>query len=265
MQLELPLISVITPSYNQGKYVQQTIESVLAQNYPCVEHIVVDGGSSDNTVSILRRYPHLKWLSEPDHGQADALNKGLKMATGDVIGWVNSDDFYAHGVFHRISETFTDKSVGWIVGDVVNYYDGSKCEEYIASETVTYEALVRNPDLVRQPGVFFRKELLQHAGGWNRDLYMVMDLDLWFRLLQIAPPRMLHEPTAYFRIHAEQKTRAALLIRQTREIDGVLKQYGAPTSIRLRHRAKKQYWWMKGIIKRSLVSAGMLENEPIHS
>jgi glycosyltransferase involved in cell wall biosynthesis len=261
-QSKLPLISVVTPSYNQGKFLEQTITSVLEQNYPRIEHIVIDGGSQDDTVSILKRYRHLKWISEPDRGQADALNKGLRMATGDLLGWVNSDDFYAKRAFHRVSEIFEDESVQWIVGDVVNYYDRSRTEVRVRSEEVTYESLIRNPDIVRQPGVFFRPELLRSAGGWDPALYMVMDLDLWFRLARIKPPRMLHEEMAYFRIHSEQKTRAALLTLQTQEIDRVLKRYGASPATRLRHRARKQYWWVKGVVKRAVMNAGFLDSEP---
>ena len=259
-QSNLPLISVITPSYNQGKYLEQTIKSVLEQNYPCVEHIVVDGGSKDDTVSILERYPHVKWVSEPDRGQADALNKGLRMATGDLVGWVNSDDFYEKGVFHRVSQLFEDESTQWAVGDVMNYYDDGT-QIYFRSEDVTYEALMHNPDLVRQQGVFFRRGLLHSVGGWDPALHMVMDLDLWMRLARIHPPRMLHERLAYFRIHPEQKTRAAFFGLQTREIDRVLKRYGASSATRLRHRARKRYWWAKGMVKRSLIGAGLLGAE----
>src|SRR5438309_1875932 len=125
--LNAPFISILTPSFNQGKYVEQTIVSVLEQNYPRFEHIVIDGGSTDNTVSILKRYPHLKWVSERDRGQGDALNKGLRIASGDLVGWVNSDDFYAQGVFQRVSKLFEDENVSWIIGDVVNLYaDGTE-------------------------------------------------------------------------------------------------------------------------------------------
>lgn len=253
------MISVITPSFNQGRYLEQTIESVLGQQYPRIEHIVVDGGSKDDTVSVLERYPHLKWVSEPDRGQADALNKGLQMATGDLVGWVNSDDFYEKGAFHRVSQVFQDESVQWVVGDVTNYYnDGTHI--YLRSENVTSEALMRDPDLVRQPGVFFRRELLTAVGGWDPGLHMVMDLDLWIRLARIQPPRMVHERLAYFRIHPEQKTRAAFFALQTREIDRVLRRYGASTGTRLRHRARKQYWWAKSVVKHSLLKAKVLKN-----
>ena len=99
-------ISIITPSFNQARFIEQTILSVLRQDYPCVEHIVVDGGSTDGTIDIMRRYPHLIWSSEADNGQADALNKGLSKATGDIIGWINSDDYYADNIFAEVEGSF---------------------------------------------------------------------------------------------------------------------------------------------------------------
>jgi cellulose synthase/poly-beta-1,6-N-acetylglucosamine synthase-like glycosyltransferase len=258
-----PLISILTPSYNQGKYIEQTITSVLEQNYPRFEHIVIDGGSTDETVSVLKRYPHLKWVSERDQGQADSLNKGLRMATGDLVGWVNSDDYYAKGVFHRVREIFEDGSVKWAIGDVVNYYEVSGVELYMSSQTVTYQSLINDPDILRQQGAFFRTELLKEAGGWDPALYMVMDLDLWLRLAQIDSPRMVHQPTAYFRMHAEQKTTLVRNMLQSREIDDVLRRHGASTANRLRQLAKKRYWRLKSVIKVGLRNAGLFEAGPL--
>ena len=260
-QSNKPAISILTPSFNQGKYIEQTITSVLEQNYPSFEHIVIDGGSTDETVSILKRYDHVKWISEPDGGQADSLNKGLGMATGEIVGWINSDDFYANNVFRRVAEVFHDTRVEWIVGDVVNYYDGSRTENYVCSQEVTYESLTRNPDILRQQGAFFRTNVLHRVGGWDPSLYMVMDLDLWLRLAQIKSPQMIHERTAYWRIHADQKSSRARHSLQTREIDGVLRRYGVSPATRLRHRAKKKYWWFKGFVKVHLKNAGLLEAE----
>jgi glycosyltransferase involved in cell wall biosynthesis len=255
---QLPLISILTPSYNQGRYIQQTIISVLAQKYPRLEHIVIDGGSTDDTVSILKRYPHLKWISEKDRGQADSLNKGLAIATGSIVGWVNSDDFYAPGVFSRISEIFEDPDVQWLVGDVANYYQATASEQYIVSQPATYESLIRDPDILRQQGGFFRADLLRRIGGWDPDLYMVMDLDLWLRMARVQPPYMLHEKIAYFRVHPDQKTGLARGGVQACEIDRVLRRYGVSPAIRFRQRAKKRVWWLKGLVKGRLERAGVL-------
>lgn len=257
---QLPLISILTPSYNQGAYIEQTIASVLAQDYPRLEHIVIDGGSTDDTVSILERYPHLKWVSEKDRGQADSLNKGLAMATGSIVGWVNSDDFYAPKVFFRICEVFEDQNIQWLVGDVANYFQGTENEACISSPSVTYDALMRDPDIVRQPGSFFRADLLRRVGGWDSELHMVMDLDLWFRMARIQSPYMLHEKIAHFRIHPAQKSEVARNGLQTLEIDRVLQRYGAPPSTRFRQRAKKRVWRMKSVVKEHLQHAGILDS-----
>ena len=110
MCVSTPKITIVTPSFNQGKFIDENIQSVLTQNYPNFEHIIIDGGSIDGTVDILKKYSHLKWVSEPDRGQASALNKGFRMATGDVIGWLNSDDSYLPGTFEVVARAF-DKSL----------------------------------------------------------------------------------------------------------------------------------------------------------
>src|SRR5690242_2067533 len=117
-------MSIVTPSYNQGDYIEACLRSVQSQNYPVVEHIVVDGGSTDGTVAILRRYcemagwQHLRWVSEKDGGQSDALNKGFRMASGDVIGWLNSDDLYSPNCFRVVSDTFiASNGVDLVYGD----------------------------------------------------------------------------------------------------------------------------------------------------
>jgi glycosyltransferase involved in cell wall biosynthesis len=97
-------ISVITPSLNQGKYIEECILSVLNQGYDNFDHIIIDGGSTDNTLTVLRKYKHLIWVSEPDEGQSDAINKGFKMASGEIIGWLNADDRYLPGTFHSVAE-----------------------------------------------------------------------------------------------------------------------------------------------------------------
>src|SRR5258708_17772127 len=111
-------ISIITPSYNQGRFIEDAIQAVLAQDYPDFEHIIVDNCSSDNTLEILRKYPHLKWVSEPDEGQSDALNKGFGLSGGEVLGWLNCDDFYLPGAFHAAAEALRDEEIHGVYSDL---------------------------------------------------------------------------------------------------------------------------------------------------
>lgn len=185
---DLPCISIITPSFNQGPFIEQTIRSVLNQDCPNVEHIIIDGGSTDNTVEILMKYPHLIWISERDQGQADALNKGLAMATGDIIGWINSDDYYLDNIFASVARRFAEPAVRWVVGNLADLFDDGRELRFRKSPAITFEALIMNPDIVRQQPTFFRRETLRRAGGWNAEFYMVMDYDLWVRLARQTPP-----------------------------------------------------------------------------
>lgn len=251
--------SIITPSYAQGQYVRQNIESVLAQGCADLEHIVVDGGSKDDTVSILRSYPHLKWVSEKDEGQADALNKGLHMATGDIVGWINSDDYYLDGALKKVAQVFSDPAVQWVIGDITVLDEANG--EFIArkSQEVSWEALQRNPDIVRQQGTFFRRDFLQQAGGWNKEFFMVMDFDLWTRLAKRSKPVMLPEQLAVFRIQKNQKSGLANLHRQSAEMVRVLTREQADPADILRLRAKKESQWVKGTMKSWLVRLGILD------
>ena len=111
-------ISIITPSLNMGRFLEQSIQGVLYQNYSNWEHIVIDGGSQDETLAILKKYPHLKWISEPDRGLSDALNKGIRMATGDIIGWCCADDYYLPGAFKVCIDSFqNDPTLMFLYGD----------------------------------------------------------------------------------------------------------------------------------------------------
>ena len=255
-----PKISILTPSYNQGKYIEQTIVSVLDQQYPNLEHIIIDGGSTDDTLSVLKRYPHLKWMSEKDGGQSAALNKALSIATGDLVGWINSDDYYANHTFDRVRRIFEDSSVAWTVMDVANYYEETGVEKCIRSRPITYVLLLRDPDIVRQPGTFFRATFLRSLNGWDPDLHMVMDLDLWLRLARVKAPLMVNELTAYFRIHPDQKTRPELYLRQIREIDRVLQRNGVSRALRFQYRAKKRFWRSKRRVREILTNSGLLRD-----
>jgi len=253
-----PLISVITPSFNQGAYIEQTIRSVQSQAGARVEHIIIDGGSTDNTVEILKRYPHLVWVSEKDRGQADALNKGLARATGEIVGWINSDDYYRDDIFASVTRHFQSPQTQWIVGNVADLFEGDPRAEFRRSATITLDALAHNPDIVRQQAAFFRREALLAAGGWNADWHMVMDFDLWIRLLKLSPPVMVDEDWAYFRNHAAQKTSLANILRQSREIATILRREKVAPWLIASHRLVKRWYWAKGLAKERLIGLGIV-------
>lgn len=215
--------SILTPSYNQGNLLERNILSVLNQNYENFEHIIVDGGSSDNTLEIIKKYPHLKWISEEDKGQADALNKGLQISSGEIIGWINSDDYYEPSVFSSIAMEFEKTDCKWVVGNMKEVDLIQNKERYIESPHVSYNALIDNPDIVKQPCTFFKKNLITEVGGWNENLYMVMDFDLWLRISKKAEPIKIEKCLANFVIHENQKTSTNNIKRQINEIVEVLR------------------------------------------
>ena len=257
----MPLkFSIITPSYNQALYIEQTILSVAKQTNVEKEHIVVDGGSKDGTVDVLKRYPHLIWVSEKDKGQADALRKGLKLVTGDIVGWINSDDYYEEGIFESVAKHFEDPKTMWVIGNLSLVFEGDHQEVVEdTSPQVTYQQLLRDPDIVRQQPTFFRREFLLRVGGWNPIYFMVMDYDLWLRLAKESTPKMVNETWAYFRMHTLQKTSHANILRQSREINKILKREHAGLGHRLRIGLRKRSYWLKGIIKSGLISVGLLD------
>jgi glycosyltransferase involved in cell wall biosynthesis len=253
-------VTIITPSFNQGLYIEQTISSVLRQDYLHVEHIVIDGGSTDSTVDVLKRYPHLRWVSEKDRGQADALNKGLAIATGDIIGWINSDDYYEYNSFGSIMKCFEDPDVMWVTGHLTFILD--QTGELVAkkSPAISYERLLHNPDIVRQPSTFFRKSFIEQIGGWNPEFFMVMDFDLWVRLAKISSPRMIDENLAYFRIHAFQKTSHVNTLRQKRELLTILIREHVHWTIRTRISMQKNWASLKGRLKEFLLNLKVMSS-----
>jgi glycosyltransferase involved in cell wall biosynthesis len=252
------LLSIITPSFNQGAYIEQTIQSVLHQDYQRVEHIVIDGGSTDSTVGILKRYPHLIWVSEKDRGQADALNKGLALAKGDIVGWINSDDYYRPNIFGSVAAHFRGSRARWVVGNIADVFDDGSPIAFRRSPTITYDALIRDPDIVRQQAAFFLGETLKSVGAWDADRYMVMDYDLWIRLAKVSPPIMIDEDWACFRNHAAQKTGHANILRHCAEITAVLHREKAPSQLIAAHRIKKAWYWTKGVAKQRLIDWGIV-------
>jgi glycosyltransferase involved in cell wall biosynthesis len=209
--MELPLISIVTPSYNQARFLEETLRSVVSQAYPRTEHIVVDGGSTDGSVDIIRRYaPHLQsWVSEPDRGQSHAINKGLAQAQGDVLTWLNSDDTYLPGALDEVGRFFADNpDVDLVYGDYV-YTDagGRPMRRRHVFDSIAYESLLYH-DYLGQPAVFFRRSLFEKVGPLDESLHYCMDWDLFLRMWPVCRPRHLPRVLATYRLDQTAKSNA---------------------------------------------------------
>lgn len=182
MPIQLPVVSVVTPSYNSSRFIRETIESVLLQKYPAIEHIVIDGGSTDGTLDILREYSHLTWISEPDRGQSDALNKGFRQAKGEIIGWLNADDTYEpDAVFTAVNFLLENDHVDLVYSDARVIDEGNRQIGITKSQPFDLNLLLIS-NFINQPTVFVRRYIIERLGGVNEDLDFTMDRELWLRL-----------------------------------------------------------------------------------
>ncbi len=203
------LISIVTPSFNQADYLEQTIQSVLSQEYPHLEYLIVDGGSSDGTVEIIQKYDARLawWVSEPDKGQTDAINKGFDRAQGDILAWINSDDTYEPGAFAAAVKYLRDHpAVGMVYGDC-NYINesGDVIGRFNAAQT-DYPRLRRGYTHIPQQTMFFRAELWKQTGPLDPSFYFAMDYDLWTRIAARTEIKYLPQTWANFRLHTSGKT-----------------------------------------------------------
>jgi len=207
----LPKISILTPSYNQGKYIEENILSVLNQNYPNFEHIIIDGGSTDNTVEILKKYPHLIWVSEADEGQSDAYNKGLKIATGDLVLCLNSDDYLLdNDIFNKVIEqiNFCDyRKYSAFMGNVVVCDEkGNKIGEMKNRDRdYTFNDLLNKLPVVIHPGTFFNTYILKKVGGFNKELHYILDYDIFLKCSKVKPIHSINVIVSALRRHGTSK------------------------------------------------------------
>ncbi|MBI9043049.1 MAG: glycosyltransferase [Anaerolineaceae bacterium] len=204
-------ISIVTPSYNQGKFLETTLRSVLEQDYADLEYFVIDGKSSDDSVAIIERYAHRleKWVSEPDHGQAEAINKGFSWASGEIIAWINSDDYYLKGTFHKVVRLFQDNpEIGLLFGDVISIDENRKvinvhsCGETTLQDLMTFK-------IINQPAVFMRRSVLEEAGYLDEGYHYLLDHHLWLRIAAISDMKYISQPLAVARYHQDAKNLSA--------------------------------------------------------
>jgi glycosyltransferase involved in cell wall biosynthesis len=206
---DFPKVSIVTPSYNQGRFIEESIRSVLQQSYPNIEYIVVDGGSKDESVEIIKKYQdHFAWwVSEKDRGHADALNKGFSHATGEILAWLNSDDVYfPDAVSEAVSILKAHPEVGMVYGDAELIDDSGATIGQFASKQTDYRRMLRGSVHIPQATTFFRADLWRAVGPLDLSLFFSFDYDLWVRLAKVS--RLLYVPRrwAKFRIHGEGKT-----------------------------------------------------------
>ncbi|WP_455672670.1 glycosyltransferase family 2 protein [Phocaeicola sp.] len=222
-------ISIVTVSFNQGQFIRDNIESVLSQDYSNYEHIIIDGGSKDNTVAILKEYPHLNWISEKDKGQSDGLNKGFKKATGDVIAWINSDDMLAPHALKYINEFFVNNPDKYVLTGNQVFIDEKGCPmRTIPAESFSYNTLLNTKHCsVMQNSTFFRKDVLLDVGYLDEKFHYTMDLELFIRIAKKYRSYTIKRDLAYFRKWEDSKT-CSSQFSFFKEIRLVKKKHHAP-------------------------------------
>ena len=201
-----PPISIVTPSYNQGQFIEETIRSVLLQGYPNLEYIVVDGGSTDESIEVIHRYePWLSyWVSEPDEGQSDAINKGFRRATGEILAWLNCDDIYLPGAVRAAVEYLAEHPQVALVHGGASYLSDSGMMSM--GRRVAFDPDRPCETIIPQPAAFFRRSAFEAVGGLDLGLHYRMDLDLWIRIAQRYQIRAIPYVLARIRTSLEAKT-----------------------------------------------------------
>jgi glycosyltransferase involved in cell wall biosynthesis len=207
-----PKISIITPSFNQGHFIEETIRSVLAQNYPNLEFIIIDGGSTDETVSILKKYSDwlTYWESVPDRGQSHAINKGLKRSSGDIINWLNSDDWYLPNTLLEVALQFVnDPQVDVVSGH--EYHVETKENIFLSGGTYLKSSLEETIEMcqIAQPSTFFRADKMHRVGPLSEHFHYLMDGEFWIRYLLLFGQnnfKKMSVPLVNFRLHRDSKS-----------------------------------------------------------
>lgn len=214
MKTALPKISIVTPSFNQGTFIKKAIQSVLDQGYPHFEHIIIDNCSTDETDEVLASFPHLSIVSEPDEGQSDAINKGFEMASGDIIGWLNADDFYYPNTFQSVVENLSPKEVDAVYADI----------HFIDKEDKVLRKLASHPPLkhlilfytyIQSTSFFFKRKVLDQNLRIDKQLHLNMDKEFFARLL-FNQYKLKYVPEVYaaFRWHEDNKSKPGKEVRR---------------------------------------------------
>jgi glycosyltransferase involved in cell wall biosynthesis len=225
-----PKISIVTPSLNQGQFIEETIRSVFLQGYPDLEYIIIDGGSNDGSVDIIKKYEKWLtcWVSEPDRGQSHAINKGFNLSKGEIVAWINSDDLYLPDAFNHVSRFFIkNQQVHMVYGfcRVIDEKDIDTSRLYVPPD-FNLDRLVQKGVDIPQPSVFFKRNVFEKVGGINEALHYSMDYDLWIKIGMSYKVEKFDIPLSCFRKHSQQKTYRANPV-QYRENLRIRARYGS--------------------------------------
>lgn len=252
--------SIITPSFNQGRFIEDTIQSVKSQNYDSFEHIIMDGGSTDETLDILKKYSHLRWTSKPDNGQTDAANEGIRMSTGDIIGWVNSDDVYFSDVFSKIESVFKNNpQVSAIYGD---YYwidgDGKYIKKVRELPFSAKRLLFSN--CIAHPTAFLKRSAFDAVGFYREDFEYSMDYEFWLRFHKKC--RILHIPLFIAKVRFHPVSKSCISKQKHRDYNKLIIQIHDDLFTNLRE--SKLRWYAGKIYYRLLKELRELYNNPVY-
>ena len=225
----LPRISIVTPSFNQAQYLEQTILSVLNQNYPNLEYVIIDGGSTDGRVEIIRKYEKdiNYWVSEKDNGQAEAIHRGFSMTTGEILGWLNSDDYYLPGALFKVADAYrcNPKAELVIGGYAAVQADGKRICKYYAFKQDFLSFLCAG-QYAGQMACFWKRSAYIAIGGIDLNLQYCLDYDLILRLSRRGEPIIIDNSLACFRLHDAAKTTIILQAIEPRETMEIRARYG---------------------------------------
>ena len=254
------LVSIVVPSFNQGKFIGETLRSCLRQSYRPLEILIQDGGSSDDTISVLRSFknPELNWVSQADKGVVDAVNKGLHRAKGEILTIQSSDDVFLDGAVEAAVEALSrDPTIGMIYGDVELIDEESRVTGIDVQGPFDLAMYFGRMMYVPQPGAFFTRKALEAVGGWRGEFSYTADADFWFRIALRFPVRKLNRVMARYRYHPLQRDRQRVFISRDWEkmirdlianepLDGRTLRYARSGIFLARHRyADSREWWTR--------------------
>jgi len=222
-------ITIVTPVFNSAKTIERTINSVLNQSYKNIEYIIIDGGSTDGTVDMIKKYEDKisYWVSEKDAGQADAINKGFKKATGDIVAWLNGDDEYLPDIFNEVVKIFeSNKNLALVYGNCYAIFEDGTIKENIPPTKLNYKKMINFGNFINQPSSFYNRKIVEEVGYLDDKYNYWMEYDLFIKLLKNGKGFYLNKFLSNFYISAEQKSDFKNIVEMDKELRSISLEYG---------------------------------------